>query len=96
MVSSYVNQLAYLSDDDLEVILGKTTFFNPNWSSSQVTDALNFCYNKALFNEVQDGVYTTQYLGEAVTVALENRVFKTGYGTYSYTLQQFLNLLGGR
>ena len=51
---------------------------------------------KALNSGVTTGKYSFKYLGENVTVCLEDCVFKTGYGDYVYTYDELLKLLGGK
>lgn len=71
-------------------------FFEWNWTEKQVRAALNFGYKEALNNSVTTGKYSFKYLGENVTVYLENGVFKTGYGDYVYTYDELLKLLGDK
>ena len=92
----YAKQLQYMSKDAAEQYLSYKTFFNSNWTDEQVRAALNFGYKEALNSGVTTGKYSFKYLGENVTVCLEEGIFKTGYGDYVYTYDELLKLLGGK
>ncbi len=96
MPARYAKQLQYMSKEAAEQYLSYKTFFNSNWTDEQVTAALNYGYKEALNSCVTTGKYSFKYLGENVTVFLEDGVFKTGYGDYIYTYDELLKLLGGK
>ena len=95
MPTRYAKQLQYMSKESAEQYLSYKTFFNSNWTDAQVRAALNVGYKEALNSGVTTGKYSFMYLGENVTVCLEDGVFKTGYGDYVYTYNELLKLLGG-
>lgn len=92
----YAKQLQYMSKDAAEQYLSYKTFFNSNWTDEQVRAALNFGYKEALNSGVTTGKFSFKYLGENVTVCLEEGIFKTGYGDYVYTYDELLKMLGGK
>ena len=92
----YAKQLQYMSKDAAEQYLSYKIFFNSNWTDEQVRAALNFGYKEALNSGVTTGKYSFKYLGENVTVCLEEGIFKTGYGDYVYTYDELLKMLGGK
>lgn len=96
MPARYVKQLQYMSKEASEQYLSYKTFFNSNWTDEQVRAALNYGYKEALNSGVTTGKYSFKYLGENITVCLEDGVFKTGYGNYVYTYDELLKLLGGK
>ena len=96
MPARYANQLQYMSKESVEQYLSYKTFFNSNWTDAQVRDALNFGYKEAVNNGITTGKYSFSYLGDKVTICLEDGVFKTGYGDYVYTYDELLELLGGK
>ena len=96
MPTRYAKQLQFMSKEAAEQYLSYKTFFNPNWTDEQVRAALNYGYKEALNSGVTTGKYSFKYLGENVTVCLEDCVFKTGYGDYVYTYDELLKLLGGK
>ena len=96
MPTRYAKQLQFMSEEAAEQYLRYKTFFNSNWTDEQVRAALNYGYKEALNNGVTTGKYLFKYLGENVTVYLEDCVFKTGYGDYVYTYDELLKLLGGK
>ncbi len=95
MPARYAKQLQYMSKDAAEQYLSYKTFFNLDWTDEQVRAALNCGYKEALNNGVTTGKYSFEYLGEKITVYLEEGMFKTGYGDYIYTYDELLKLLGG-
>ena len=95
MPARYAKQLQYMSKEGAEQYLNYKTFFNSNWTDEQVRAALNFGYKEALNSGVITGKYSFKYLGENVTVYLEDGILKTGYGDYVYTYDELVKLLGG-
>ena len=93
MPARYAKQLQYMSKEGAEQYLNYKTFFNSNWTDEQVRAALNFGYKEALNRGVITGKYSFKYLGENVTVYLEDGIFKTGYGDYVYTYDELVKLL---
>ena len=69
------------------------SFFNADWTKTQIDDAVNYGYNQAIKQGVTSGKYTFEYLSDTVTIALENGQVQTAYGDYQYTYQELLNLL---
>lgn len=51
------------------------------------------CGYDLLNRGVITGKYSFKYLGENVTVYLEDGIFKTGYGDYVYTYDELVKLL---
>lgn len=96
MPARYAKQLQYMSKEATEQYLSYKTFFNSNWTDEQVTAALNYGYKEALNSGVTTGKYSFKYLGDNVTVCIEDSVFKTGYGDYVYTYDELLKLLGDK
>ena len=95
MPARYAKQLQYMSKEVVKQYLNYKTFFNSNWTEEQVKAAINFGYKEALNSGVTTGKYSFKYLGENVTVYLEDGIFKTGYGDYVYTYDELITLLGG-
>lgn len=94
MPRKYANQLLYNTDTQaIEQYLSYKSFFNVSWSEEQVRAALNFGYKEAIGKGFYHGTYEFTYLGETVYVALDNGVFKTGYGVYHYTIEELKALL---
>ena len=94
MPTRYAKQLKHISRESAEKYLSYKTFFNANWTDEQVRNALNYAYKEAVTNGVNDGKYTVNYLGEKVTVCLDNGIFKTGYGDHVYTYDELLKMGG--
>lgn len=99
MPSRYAQQLGYLSREEVERQLQGTTFFNPNWTDEQVREALNFGYKEALSNNFLNGNYEFTFLGDKVTIFLDDGIFHTGYGDYTFTYDQLFEIfksIGGK
>ncbi|MDO4504249.1 MAG: LysM domain-containing protein [Clostridia bacterium] len=93
---NFANQLKYISKDAAEIYLKNKTFFNSSWSISQVKDALNFGYRDAINNGISTGKHVFNYLGEQVTVYLQDGIFKTGYGCHVYNYEEIIKFIGGK
>ncbi len=95
MPSKYINQLPYTSEQSARIYLSKKSFFKMEWSEEQVKAALNFGYKEAISKGLTTGdiEYSISYLGEDVIVCLNDGVFKTGYGTYRFTYEEFKALV---
>ena len=89
----YAQQIKYRPKADVKAELENTTFFNKDWSQTQIKDAINEGYKQATGQGITSGSYTFSYNGENVTVFLENGGVKTAYGDYTYTYNQLLNLI---
>ena len=91
--NKYAAQLKHKPQQDALKELKYKSFFNADWSKTQIDDAVNYGYNQAFNQGVTSGQYKFEYLGDTVTVALENGQVQTAYGNYHYTYQELLNLL---
>ena len=85
-------QLPYNQNEIREI----STYFNKDWSATEIEEAVNFGYNEALKQGINNGKYTYTYHGENITVCLEDGQFKTGYGDHTYSLEDLLELIGGK
>ena len=68
------------------------TFFNKNWSSSQINSAIQRGQDLALSQGKTSGTFTFTYRGESVTVYMRNGLARSAWGHHTYTPQQLLNL----
>ena len=91
--NKYAEQLQYKSKEATLKELENTSFFNKDWSSEQIRESVNFGYNSAVKQGIENGTYTFEYFNETVTVALENGRLKTAYGDYIYSYDELLKLL---
>lgn len=64
-------------------------FFNPEWTEDMITDASEAAYNQLLKQGNANGKYVVEVLGEEITVAIENGIFKTAWGHHKFTLDDF-------
>ena len=90
--NSYSQQLKYKPKTDALKELEYKSFFNKNWGSNQIEQAVNAGYNEAVKKGITSGTYTTTYNGETITIALENGKVQTAYGSYRYTYDELLNI----
>ncbi|MCR4678737.1 MAG: hypothetical protein K5679_08285 [Lachnospiraceae bacterium] len=95
MPARFARQVEYRTRASVEKYLSEKTFFNPAWSEEQIIEALNYGYNSALESGIASGNFTFSYLGENATVFLQEGVFHTGYGYYSFSYEEILSFLGG-
>jgi len=91
--NTYANQLLYKPQASALTEIQSKTFFNSSWSSSQIQDAVNYGYNQAVANGLTNNPYTFTYDGETVTIAFENGVPQSAWGSFKYTYEQLLNLI---
>ena len=91
--NKYAGQLKHKPQQDALKELEYKSFFNADWTKTQIDDAVNYGYNQAIKQGVTSGKYTFEYLSDTVTIALENGQVQTAYGDYHYTYQELLNLL---
>ena len=86
-------QFKYMDEEAIIKYLDEVTFFNKSWTEEQIIDALNYGYKEALSKGVTTGEYNYKYLGDNVTIYLEEGVFKSGYGDYVYSYEEIKSLL---
>ena len=82
-------QAKYLTDKQLTDRLNKTSFFNKNWSQSEVIQYSQEAYN-ILRNEGKTGLQSIEMNGEIINVFIkDDGAFDTAYGGYTYTIDDF-------
>ena len=69
------------------------SYYNANWSESDINDAVKYGYKQAQTQGVTNGAYDYYYKGEQVRIELHNGQVKTGYGFHSYTFEEISSLL---
>ena len=90
----FAQELRYLSKESAINKLQNRSFFNKNWSQQQIADAVNNVYQQALQAGVKNGTHSFSYLGEKITICLNNGAVETVYGHHVYTYEELLWLLG--
>lgn len=85
--------MQYRPEADVKAELENTTFFNKDWSKTQIEEAVNEGLKQATDKGVTTGSYSFSYNSENVTIYWENGGVKTAYGDYTYTFEQFLELV---
>lgn len=68
------------------------SFFNKSWTRNQTIDAINYDYKQIVKNDIINGKYELTYLGEKITIVIEERNLKTAYGEYKYTYNEFMRI----
>jgi hypothetical protein len=86
-------QISRMSPNKANEYIGTRSFFNKSWSEKKITKALNKGYQKAIKEGITDGKYVFKYMGEKITICIDNGIFKTGYGNHYYSAEELLNLL---
>ncbi|WHH58413.1 RHS repeat-associated core domain-containing protein [Petroclostridium sp. X23] len=92
MPSKYAKQALHQSKEAVEQYLSKKSFFNPNWSEQQITQALNSAYKDAVNKGITNGYHTIEAYGEKVQIFIRDGNFSTGFGTHSLTYEQLIKL----
>ncbi|MGG1663792.1 hypothetical protein [Brevibacillus sp. NRS-1366] len=91
--TKFKNQIPYLlnknSRETVEKIIAKQTFFNKDWTSEMIEDAVQKAYEVALKNGVKNDTVTIEYLGEKVTLGMRDGLPQTSFGDHVYTLLDF-------
>lgn len=64
-------------------------FCNTEWTEDMITEATETAYNQLLKQENTNSRYVIEALGEEITVAIEDGVFKTAWGHHKFTLDDF-------
>lgn len=90
--STYAQQLKYKSEASALKELQNKSFFNKNWSSNQIENAVNYGYNEAVAKGISTGNYTFKYAGDTVTISFRDGALQSAWGSYKYTYEQLLNL----
>lgn len=93
MVSRYVQQIPYQSKEAVEEYLSKRSFFNPDWTEEQVTNALNSAYKDAVNNGITNGYHTYKIYGEEINVFMRDGKFSTGFGNYKFAYDEIMNFV---
>jgi hypothetical protein len=89
----YAQQLKFKPQDAIVRELQHKSFFNSNWNTFQIENAVNAGYAQAVEKHISTGTYTFRYADETITVVLKNGEIQTAYGNHIYTHQQILKLL---
>lgn len=92
MASRYAKQVPYQSKEAVEAYLKKKSFFNPQWTEKQVTNALNSAYKDAVNQGVTNGYHTYKAYGEEIKIFMREGKFSTGFGNHTFTFEQIINL----
>ena len=91
--SVWAQQLNHLPKEmALQKLEGKT-FFNKNWSSAQIEEAINQGYSEACRKGITNDTYDFKYMGETITIAIRDGNIRTAYGDYKYSYEELLSIV---
>lgn len=94
-VNSTKNQLPFLqkkmSDDQINEMLSKKSFFNKEWSDNKIAEASTLAVNQLKQQGVTDGLHTVTVFGEPIKVFIRNGNVDSVYGTNMYKLSDLLD-----
>jgi RHS repeat-associated protein len=93
MVSRYVKQIPYQTKENVINYLNDKSFFNPNWTAGQVSNALNSAYKDAISKGITNGFHQFKAYGEQISIYVNDGKFSTGYGTYKFTYEEILKFV---
>ncbi|MOA09840.1 hypothetical protein D3C78_1296950 [compost metagenome] len=89
IVSNFQNQVKYLTKEQLDKKLKKTSFFNPNWTERQIISYVEKGYSEAMSNGVR-GLYEYKVKGEVIQIFIkQDGTFDTAYGLHKLTSSYF-------
>lgn len=90
---SFSKQIPYLLKvkprEAVEKQLSNVSFFNKNLSKDQVVSQVERASNEAVAKGITHGQYSTMIDGELITVAFDNGLFQTAWGSHKYKLSDF-------
>lgn len=94
-VNSTKKQLPYLqkkmSDEQINEMLSKKSFFNKEWSDEKITKASTLAVNELKQQGVTEGLHTVTVFGERIKVFIRNGNVDSVYGTNIYKLSDLIN-----
>jgi len=73
----------------LENYLGGRSFFNREWSSEKIIEAVETGRLQLIEQGITDGAYEVQVFGETIRIFLENGSVRSAAGNFIYTLSDF-------
>jgi len=91
--SAFAQQLKYMPKENALKTIENKSFFNMNWSRSQIESAVNYGFNDAIQKGITDGQHTFTFAGETVTVAMLKGEVQTAWGSWKFTYEQLFSLL---
>ena len=78
--------------DNAKLYLKEKSFFNSNWSESQVIEVTTEAFNRAIQEGIPSkGTYKTKFeiFGEPINIVFQDGEFRTAYGEYKFKLSDF-------
>ncbi|MEK3826109.1 MULTISPECIES: WXG100 family type VII secretion target [Paenibacillus] len=89
-VNSTKQQLPFLqkkmSDEQINEMLSRKSFFNKEWSDKRITDASTEAVNQLKQQGVKDGLHTVTVFDESIKVFIRNDNVDSIYGTHKYKI----------
>lgn len=94
-VNSTKQQLPYLqkkmSDEQINEMLSRKSFFNKEWSDSKITDASTEAVNQLKQQGIKDGLHTVTVFDEQIKVFIRNDNVDSVYGTHIYKIRDLID-----
>ncbi|WP_427180619.1 WXG100 family type VII secretion target [Paenibacillus sp. TC-CSREp1] len=94
-VNSTKQQLPFLqrkmSDDQINEMLSRKSFFNKEWSNKKITDASTIAVNQLKQQGVKDGLHTVTVFDESLKVFIRNDNVDSIYGTHKYKISDLID-----
>jgi hypothetical protein len=86
---SFKKQADYLTDSQLAQKLEKNSFFNPEWSTSDMNKYVEIAYND-LLAQGKTGKHVYEIAGEKITIVIKNDGgLDTAFGSHKLTVNDF-------
>ncbi|MEK4529643.1 WXG100 family type VII secretion target [Paenibacillus sp. BGI2013] len=94
-VNSTKQQLPYLqkkmSDEQINEMLSRKSFFNKEWSDNKITDASAEAVNQLKQQGIKDGLHTVTVFDEQIKVFIRNDNVDSVYGTHIYKISDLID-----
>ncbi|MDR6722771.1 WXG100 family type VII secretion target [Paenibacillus amylolyticus] len=94
-VNSTKQQLPYLqkklSDEQINEMLSKKSFFNKEWSDKKITDASTEAVNQLKKQGIKEGLHTVTVFNEPIKVFIRNDNVDSVYGTHIYKISDLID-----
>ncbi|QLG37697.1 WXG100 family type VII secretion target [Paenibacillus sp. E222] len=94
-VNSTKQQLPYLqkkmSDEQINEMLSRKSFFNKEWSDNKITDASTEAVNQLKQQGIKDGLHTVTVFDEQIKVFIRNDNVDSVYGTHIYKISDLID-----
>ncbi|WKL04463.1 hypothetical protein Q0F98_16095 [Paenibacillus amylolyticus] len=80
-----------MSDEQINEMLSRKSFFNKEWSDNKITDASTEAVNQLKQQGIKDGLHTVTVFDEQIKVFIRNDNVDSVYGTHIYKISDLID-----